>query len=352
MSRQPVRLFRAAIPGRSGSWAFQPLLVAPWLFVLATMIYGCVSSAPAETEQVAGSPVAKALEPPCDGASDEARQFRIRYGLRADDCWIQAVAADPAAQEAVGEFGVPLMPSERFDLQNRHTDFDLVREIDAYGALFPNSYAGAYMDQRASQAFIAMFKDEAPRHQAALSNLLPQARIEVRDVDWSTPDLNTFLKLVEAEQAWFATIGVQYLTADRSITEDFVSVDYLGPVAAEELIEAHFGNPTWLDVERQGPLPWTGPRGNLVIDVVDQNGRPVPGLWCQFVAEDPEAASPGEDIFGTDDSGRCSLANLPAVAYRITLHRFVENDHYEHIKEFRVVLSPGGTTTSVAVEMP
>lgn len=290
--------------------------------------------------------------PSCEAAQDDVLRFRVQYGLQADNCWIAAVASDPSAQQGVGEFGIPLMPFELVELRDRHTDTNLLQEINRYGSLFPESFAGAYMDYRASQAFIASFKDDAARHKVALANLLPTAHVEVFDVDWSSIELDQFVKVVAAEQPWFATIGVQYLTADRAITENFVSLDYLGPVAAAQTIEEHFGSPTWLIAERQGPLPWTGARGELVILVVDENGRPVPGLRCDFVPEDPEAGNPIEGISGTDDNGHCSAANLPAVPYLVTLNRFVNNDHYEPIKEFRVVLVPGGTTTTVEVQTP
>jgi hypothetical protein len=326
--------------------------VAAWVLAFATIGCGSETPPPQETEQVLASAAVAAVAPSCDAASDEARLFRVQYGLRADECWIQAVAADPAAQPGIADFGVPLMPFEAAELRSRHTNVDLLREINGYGALFPASYAGAYVDARASEAFVASFKNEALRHRVALANLVPAAQIEVLDVDWSTIELDRFVRAVEAERAWFQTIRVQYITADRGITDNFVSVDYLGPAAAAQVIEGHFGDPTWLVAERQGPLPWAGPRGDLVIVVVDQDGKPVPGLWCEFVAEDPEAGNPGEDIFGTDDSGRCIIPNLPAVAYRVTLHRFVDDDHYEPIEQLRVVLSSGGTTISAAVEMP
>jgi hypothetical protein len=296
-------------------------------------------------------PIAEAPLPDAD--LEEARQFRVRYGLRADESWIRAVAADPAAQQGVVDYGVPLMPFELLDLESRRTDVDLLRQINDYGGLFPESFAGAYVDQRAAQAFVASFKDDAARHQVALADLLPpEVQVDVRDVDWSTRELNGFVKDVEAEKAWFATIGVIYQDAGRGITEDFVHVNFRGPAEGVQMIEAHFGDPSWLVAERQGPLPWSGPRADLVIDVFDEAGKHVPGLWCEFVPEDPDAAEGGEDTFGTDDSGRCVLRNLPAVPYRITLHRFVDDDHYEPIKTFRVVLAPPVTTVPVVIEAP
>lgn len=319
------------------------------LAATATACGSRTTSPPAQTARPPSiGPTAVAPSP--DPILVDAQRFRVRYGLRADEAWVRGVAADPEAQQGVLDFGVPLLPFERLDLESRRTDLDLLKQINDYGSLFPGSYAGAYMDQRASQAFVASFKDDVARHRSALANLLPAgARVEVVDVDWSTAELDRFVMGVEAEKGWFKTIGVQYLTADRGITDDFVSVDYLGPVEAASTIEHHFGDPTWLVAERQGPLPWAGARGNLVIAVVDQAGRPVPGLRCEFVSNDLAAVEGGEDIFGTDDNGRCVIPNLPAVPYRITLHRFVDDDHYEPIKSFDIVLAPGGSTVSVAI---
>ena len=302
--------------------------------LVAWAVVACGTTEPATDRPVAPTPiVAQPVDPGTIGplsaaALEEARQVRVRYGLRADETWIRAVAVDPTAQQGVDEFGVPLMPFELQDLGQRHTDSDILQQINDYGSSFPESYAGAYMDQRASQAFVAAFKDDADGHRAALAKLLPpDARVDVRDVEWSTRELDDFVKVVDADQAWFETIGVRYLTADRGIIDDFVSVDYLGPAEAAQLIEDHFGAPTWLVADRQGPLPWEGPRGNLSLLIVDEAGNPVPGLHVEVVPDDPNAAQGGEDVFGTDDAGRCLLKDLPAVPYHVTLLEFVNDDH-------------------------
>jgi hypothetical protein len=317
--------------------------------IVAASVVGLAASSC--SPQPSASATVEGTTASCDGASEEVRQFRIQYGLRADDCWIVQVAADPSANEGVAEYGVPLLPFEVADLHGRHTDGTLLQEIDRYGLLFPHSYAGAYVDSRASDAFIASFKDDVARHRIALANLLPSAHIDVHDVDWSTAELNHFLGVVERDQAWFASIRVQYLTADRGITDNFISVDYLGPLAAAKAIEAHFGDPTWLVAERQGPLPWAGPRGTLEIWVVGDDNQPVVGLRCTFASWDSEVDDGGEDLFLTDDEGRCIIPNLPAVAFHVTLQRFVNDDHYEIIKQFDVALS-GDRISKVKIELP
>lgn len=46
-----------------------------------------------------------------------------------------------------------------------------------------------------------------------------------------------------------------------------------------------------------------------------------------------------------------SLSLMVPVAYKVRLHKWVDNDHYDRqpFKEFRVVLSPAGTVMSIVV---
>jgi len=199
--------------------------------------------------------------------------------------------------------------------------------------------------------FVVMFKANVERHASTLSNLLPtQVQLDVRDVEWSLVDLAGYQRRVESDLGWTGALGVRFLTAGHRITENFVYVLYLGPSEAGRLIETYFGSPTWLSAEQSGPLPWQGPRGDLVIEVADPKGIPAAGIWCEFTPEDPAAEEGGEVVFGTDEHGRCVLHNLPAVTYQITLHRWVRNDHYEVIKGFRVRLLPAGTAIRVVVD--
>jgi hypothetical protein len=277
--------------------------------------------------------------------------FRKQYGLRSDEEWVRSVASDPAAQAAIDEFGVPLTPEEERDLLSRRVDPGTLEDIQSYGRLFPEEYAGAYINQ-ATAGFVVSFKSRIDRHRAALDSLFPKAaRIEIRKVQWSTMDLNRFAALVEADSAWFQTINVRFITADRSIKDDFVTVRYQGPMEAATVIEAHYGNPSWIRAESAGNLPWTGLRGDLALAVTDANGNAVSDLWCDFAPDNPLADEGAEEVITTAANGRCEIPMIPAGAYTVTLRRFVSGNHYEPIAKVRAVVVAGGRTV-VPVLLP
>lgn len=283
----------------------------------------------------------------------EAINIRTRFGLRADEAWIREVAANPDSQVGINEFGIPLLPAEFADLMSRRWDEDLLRNVRGYGLLFPDDFAGAYLDLWGSGVIIE-FKNQVDRHRTALSNLVADPKlIEVREVEWSLRDLEGFIEQVEAERNWFESVGLRFLQVDHRVNENFIHVDFVGRSEdAASAVEAHFGNPTWLRAEWAGPPPWTGPLADLVIKVTDSRGRPVPGLWCEVVSEDPRVRTGSDTLFGTDSDGICEgTRNLPAVAYQIRLHELIDNDHYDSdpILEFRVVLSSAGTVVPVTI---
>jgi hypothetical protein len=287
-----------------------------------------------------------------DGQIVEAMAFRKQYGLRADERWVRDVFANPAAQQGLPFYGVPLMPSELADLQGRRFDSNALDAVRAYGNLYPEEYAGAYFDQAINGVTVS-FKNRVDRHRAALANLLAETvRLSVRKVDWSSRDLRDFVRIVDAEAGWLKTIGALYQVAGRRITEDFVYVQYQGSPEAASLIKAHFGNPGWLKPEWIGPLPWTGPRGDLIIVAKTADGVPVPGLWCQIVPDDPMVEGQGDGLFGSDPNGRCVFRNVPLTSYRVFLRELVDDVRYEQVAETRAILSGALEVVPVVIPSP
>ena len=238
--------------------------------------------------------------------------------MRADDAWIHAVAADPASEEGRLTFGVPLLPFERADLFSRPQSEEVVRTFDRYGRAFPDDWAGQFLDQQAGGVHVIAFKNNVDRHRAALEKLLPGFAFEVRDVAWSRQDLEAFVDEIEADTAWFENIRARFYTAHASILD--VRISYYGDPAAAELITAHYGNPAWLTTKYMGPLPWDGPRGDLVIHVIDDNGDPVHGLYCYPRVVDPLVD--GEEAYGiTNADGQCIIKRLPATSYRVEIEK-------------------------------
>jgi hypothetical protein len=281
----------------------------------------------------------------------EARAFRARYGLRADDPWLLVVAQADQARATIDEFGVPLMPFEVQTLHARRTDQDVLHQILDYGDLHPDQYAGAYMDQRVSMGFVVMFSGDLERHRRTLAGLLPETvRLDLRLVRWSTQELEAFKTQIEADLGWAGLLGVEYLTTGRRITEDVVYVRYSGPEAAAGAIAAYYANPPWLVVERDGPLPWSGPRGNLTIDVVDASGDPVPDLDIGIRPLDPEVEGAGATSHLTNRRGRCVIANLPTVEYEVTVSGNEPDGRDQVLRTFMVRLPAGGRVVRIKLD--
>lgn len=282
----------------------------------------------------------------------DAMNVRNRFGLRADEAWIRHVAADPDAQAGLTEFGIPLTPAELDDLMSRRWDEGLLLEVKEYGLAFPDEFAGAYLNLKSS-GVIVEFTDEIDRHRRALENLVADpSLIEVADVDWSLKALEGFMTEVEAEAPWFDALGLRFLQARHPVDENVVYVDFVGPTEdSARVVREHFGNPTWLRTTRHPP-PWEGPRGDLLIKVINSRGQPVPGLWCEVIPQDPRVPHGSETIFGTGPDGICQgTSNLPAVAYRVLLHEWIDNDHYdpEPVAELPVSLPAAGKTVVVTL---
>ena len=251
------------------------------------------------------------------------------------------------------EFGYPLMPDEFADLMSRGWDAELHSQVRAYGLLFPDDFAGAY-ESMALSGVVISFKADVERHRSALSNLVPAGSVvEVRKVDWSLKDLDSFVDQINAEEAWFESIGVT-VHAFGNILTNTVDANFKGPEAVAGVIEQHFGNPSWLRARWAGAVPWEGPRADLTIEVADTDGQLVKNVRCVFEPLDPLVDADSETPYGTGSTGRCVLENYPAVAYWFRLYETTQDDQDmgRPIKEFQVVLAPEGTTIRVVVTRP
>ena len=323
--------------------------------VLALLVIGCGQSATSTPAVLPAREPDQSEQPPIVTEEEiaEAIAFRQRFGLRSDRTWVRAVAANPAAQIGMNEYGVPLMPDEFADMMGRRWDPDLHRQVSAYGLRFPDDFGGAWINLKANGVIIA-FKDNLDRHREALASLVPEGSVlEVVKVDWSLADLETFVDRVESEKAWFDSVGLEARASAYSL-DNSVHVRFEGPKEAATLIEQHFGNPPWLKVEWGGPLPWEGPRADLTVKVLDTNGRPVSQIRIDLTPVDPTVAWSGETVFGTDAAGICVMRNVPIAVYEVTLHEWVGNDHYDPnpLKSIRIALKPGGTISTVVVPAP
>ncbi len=296
------------------------------LAVIALLSYGCGDPSPPDKPETprpassgTGAPTPTA-QGPTDAELLRAVQFRQAFGLRDDKAWIIAVAADPTSEAGFEVYGVPLMPAEYRDLLARSANAtDIVPILQSYGAAYVETWAGMFIDQETGGALVAQFTDGIEVHRQRLADLLPSgARFDVREVDWTLAELRQFASEIQADSAWFESIDASLYAADVDEGENRVRVRFESrDPALVVAIRAHLGDPAWIELQWKAP-PWDGPRGDLVIRVVDKLGQPVRGMSCLWEAQDPFAAGIGA-VNRTNRDGRCSLTGIPAVEYLIEI---------------------------------
>ena len=323
---------------------------------MACALVACAPSTPStHTPEGAVVTSGPSQSAPPDAAIIDAIETRMLYGLRADEAWVRQVALDPSAQAGIVEFGIPLTPEELADIQSRRWDEDLLLKARGYCLSIPDDCAGTYINLQGSGVVVDIAHNVA-RHRQVLANFVADpSLIDVRGVEWSLAELQGFVRQVEAERAWFDTIGVEFLQVDRAINDNFVHVDYRGPSElASAAIEERFGDPTWLETRWIGPPPWAGPRADLVLRITDVTGRPATDIRCDIRPLDPMADNGfSEFIFTTDDAGVCDIRSIPTVTYEVRLLRIVNEEVVPNsVKELRLSVASGGTAVDIVIPGP
>lgn len=330
------------------SWA--RLTVAIALLLLA----GCAPVAPAPPDSATDSPpaVASPSSAPTESEIEEAVRFRREFGLPSDRAWVEQVAADPASAEGLEVYGIPLLPAEVADLLERiGNQRDITPIIMRYGATQPDTWAGMYIDQAAGGAVVAQFTRDLERHERQLRALLPAgARFEVREVRWTRAELDRFAGEIIAEQDWFTTLGLEFYAAEVEEEANLVRVRYRGVRDEREgVIAAHFGAPDWLLLVATPP-PWTGPTGDLTIQIVDRDGKPA-AMTCLIGTADPGVPS-GGDAMGSGEDGICQWDDLPAVRFHITITASTDGDEDIIVDDRIHLVPPGPSILRIVVDVP
>jgi len=255
---------------------------------------------------------------------EAAREVRLRFGLRADDVWIRAVAADPSSRVGLTELGVPMTPAEVADIRGRARDTEAVKEVvRSYAAEFPHDWAGMFVDQSQGGRVVAQFSQNVADHRAALvARVHPEASLDIRAVKWSLAELETNASRVETDNDWFRQVDAVLYAADVDPMANRVRVRIVSdnPEAAA-LVRAHFGN-EWIYVEDERP-PWSGPFGTLTVLVLDGAGRPVADVYCKPIPKVPEAW-PGDSGAFTGPDGICRFEPIASSSFRIEIRSRIE----------------------------
>jgi hypothetical protein len=245
---------------------------APWIakvVVALGLVAGCGEARPPQP-----SPSPFVAEPALPAGVSQAQldawiEFRGTYGLRTDLAWVLDVANSP---EAMDTFGVPMLLFEEAIVnQAQMGASDLVSAARGYSNRFPEDQAGVWIE---GPLVVIAFSDNIAAHRADVAAQFG-AKAIVREVRYSSRDLQAFMRTVVAEKAWLTSV-VDVVQVDFEEHLNAVEISYRADGrAVEAAIRAHFKDPDWLFFRHLGTLPWAGPWGDLELKVVDEAGQPM-----------------------------------------------------------------------------
>jgi hypothetical protein len=253
-------------------------------------------------------------------------RFRGIYGLQADAEWAVAVARNPAASD---DFGVPLLPSEAQQVVDAASSAErLLPSAERYAATF-SGFAGAWLDL--PHVVIAFTGPTTDRRTEAAA--LFGSQVEVREVQYTLGELEAFFASVQSDTDWFPSIGEELVDTSLDLAANRVSLHLRSPdPAAEMLIAERFHDSGWMAFTYDGPAPWTGPRGDLEVTVVEAGGHPA-AVDCLIGSTDPRVQ---QEQFGFVDDGRCFYEDLPAVKWTLRIDYDGENEAQTVFRDFVV----------------
>lgn len=228
-------------------------------------------------------------------------------------------AGSPASGSAPGaktEHGIPIYPHEMEELDRRAHDSDRIgRVILGYGQ-YRDDWGGLITE---GGMVVGLFTGNVDAHRAALRERLgPVAAFDVRQVRWALTDLNALADRIDADRAWFLTLGAELVGAGSDETENRVVVRvWTDRSDIERLVQERYGGGDQVAVRSSGVAPWNGGSGDLIVTVTDADGRPVNDGACVVSAPDPAARLRREERGVLD--GRCKFRGLPATRVEVVL---------------------------------
>lgn len=315
----------------------RPFLV--WLLAAAGLVLACGAQVPP-----GGSVSTPRDALPADIV--EAIALRQEFGLRSDEAWVLAVAANP---NAVVDFGVPLLPFERDDIMNRANGSDAVVEaLQQYAAEHADVFGGLYIDQAAGGIVTVLVTDDPSIHEAALAELIgPDAVVAIRQVRWTEAELRDLQDRVWADQEFFASLPGRVSSVGVYIMDNMaeMTISTAVPDAAERIV-ARFGAEGQMRVISDGTGILLQPTGRILGRIVAPPGIDVTQLSPQYAA-DVDIGGRDSIGIGVAPDGTFVIDQLPPATYTVTILEIDDVGNTE-VGSATVLLPPGA---AVAVEI-
>lgn len=315
----------------------------------ALVLAACGAGVPSPSTSAGPVPGATAPAPnPGVDAADiaEAISFRREFGLRSDEAWVRAVAANPAA---VMDFGVPLLPFERDQIENRPVGEDpVVLAVQGYLAKHPDIAGGLYLDQARGGIVTMLVTADPELHEAAVrAEIGADAPLAVRQVRWTERELRDLQDRITADRAFLASIPAVMTTASVDIVGNIaeLTISSAAPDAAQRIIE-HFAAGERLRVLSDGTGVLLLPTGRILGRILAPPGTDLSALSPQYEADIDIGPRDAVGI-AVAPNGTFTIDRLPPATYTITILELREAGNVT-VGRATVVLPPGA---AVAVEI-
>ncbi len=276
----------------------------------------------------------------------QAIALRQEFGLRSDEGWVRAVAANP---DAVMDFEVPLLPFERDEIMSRSAESEeLVGAIQAYLADHADVSGGLYIDQAAGGRVMVLVTDEPDSHRDALAGLIgPDAAIAVRQVRWTEAELRDLQDRIVADMAFIESLPARFKAAGVNVFDNVAELSISSAVPdAGERIAAHFGANGMLRVDSDGTGILLQPTGRILGRIVAPPGTDMSRLSPQYEA-DVDIGERDSIGIGVTPDGTFVIEGLPPATYTVTILELGDVGNTE-VGRGTVVVPPGA---AVALEI-
>jgi hypothetical protein len=310
------------------------------------------TAAPSAIPPDAADPSSGPISTPGTADVAAAIAFRQQFGLRSDEAWVRAVATNP---DAVLDYGVPLLPFERDDIDQRATGEDaIVRVAQGYLQDHPDISGGLYIDQEHGGIVTVLVTADPAAHEAALRTLIEgAAKLAVRQVRWTEAELMDLQDRISRDSAFLAGLPARMTTSSVDVIGNRVQlqVSSAAPDVAAQ-IQTHFGaQPNQLQVSADGTGLLLQPTGRILGRVIAPAGTDFSSLSPQYEADVDIGPRDAVGIVVADD-GTFTIDQLPPTGYTVTILQLGADDAHE-VGRARVNVPPGGAArVDIPVQLP
>jgi len=275
------------------------------LALAAALALGGCAASPSPTATGPGTSVggSTATAGPIPSEIAYAMHQRATFGLRADEGWVRAVAANPRARVQVLDF--PMLPEEEAAFEASQASYDdITAAVQGYAATVPEAFGGLYIDQSAHRV-VALFTTEPEANRVAiLARLGRFGPLQVRQVRYTEAELRDLQDRIPGELAgaWIGEIGAAWtgVGVDTINNRVELSISSANP-AAPALVAAHLRVPAdELSVVSDGTGVELMARGWVDVSVTVGAGASMPpgGWMLDWTGDRPGSCGGGDVGFG------------------------------------------------------